>query len=112
MTQLPPYHESAADDDPIEVDGVIYRREPFLGPRTAEDWDGIFAALSMPSMKRPRKPPKPSIARLVEQAKAAGVTAVTLPDGTKLELGTPDSKQRNPLDEWMAKKKPSNAHQS
>jgi hypothetical protein len=40
--------------------------------------------------ERPRPPPKPSIRTLVKQAEQAtgkAVTAITLADGTKLELG-------------------------
>jgi hypothetical protein len=72
-----------------------------LGLRRADDFMDIFADLRrqahdewIASLPKPPKPPKPrkrSIRDLVEQAKAAGVTSVTLPDGTKLELGTPES---------------------
>ena len=83
---------SEPDDDPIELDGIIYRSDDWepLFPRTDEDWEKMFAALQAAKGK-PRKPRKPSIRTLIKQAKAAGATAITLPDGRRLELaGAPD----------------------
>jgi len=60
-----------------------------------------YAALPKPF--KPRKPPKLNIRTLIEQAKAAGATAVTLPDGTRLDFAGSDSKQVNELDQWIAK---------
>jgi hypothetical protein len=77
-----------------------------LGLRRADDFMDIFADLrrqahdaSLPKPPKPPKPRKRSIRNLVEQAKAAGVTSVTLPDGTKLELGDKPSEAANP---WLA----------
>jgi hypothetical protein len=55
---------------------------------------------NLPKPRKPRKPRKPSIGKLVEQAKAAGVTSVTLPDGTKLDFGKPESAE--PENPWLA----------
>ena len=70
----------------------------------------IACSASLPKLPKPpqlAKPPrKPSIRTLVKQAEQAtgkAVTAITLPDGTKLDFGEPDSKQGNELDEWIAK---------
>jgi len=52
------------------------------------------------SLPKPRKPRKPSIGKLVDQAKAAGVTSVTLPDGTRLDFGKPESAE--PENPWLA----------
>jgi hypothetical protein len=77
-------------------------REPFF-PHTDEDWEKLFAALQAAKGK-PRKPRKPSIKALVKQAEQAtgkAVTAITLPDGRRLELaGAPDpATESNP---WRA----------
>jgi hypothetical protein len=50
---------------------------------------------------RQRRPRKPNIRTLIEQAKAAGATSVTLPDGTRLELGRPGTSNANPWDEVL-----------
>jgi len=93
MTQSSQYHD-------LEVDDTIYRRED--GP-----FAELFEELRKERFKNFASPPKPrkrSIRKLIEQAKAAGATTITLPDGTKLELGKIDSpKQGNEVDEWMAK---------
>ena len=52
------------------------------------------------SLPKPRKPRKSSIGKLVDQAKAAGVTSVTLPDGTRLDFGKPESAE--PENPWLA----------
>jgi hypothetical protein len=82
-----------------------------LGLRRANDFMDVFADLrrqahdewvaSLPKPSKPPKPRKPNIRTLIEQAKAAGVTAVTLPDGSRLELtGAPDpATESNP---WRA----------
>ena len=58
------------------------------------------AIAQLPKPPKPRKPRKRSIRELVKQAKAVGATSVTLPDGTKLELGTPEPAETdNP---WLA----------
>ena len=101
---------SEPDDDPIELDGIIYRRadwEP-LFPRTDEDWEKMFAALQAAKGK-PRKPRKPSIKALVKQAEQAtgkAVTSITTPDGTKLDFGKPEPAAPDhpwPLDEFQRK---------
>ena len=58
------------------------------------------AIAQLPKQPKPRKPRKPSIGKLVEQAKAAGVTSVTLPDGTKLDFGNPETAE--PENPWLA----------
>src|SRR5262245_26842575 len=76
------------------------------GPDPSEPELRLFIASSAspPKLPKPSQPPKSSkprkrsIRKLVEQAKAAGVTAITLPDGTKLEL-TASSQQGNQVDE-------------
>jgi len=85
------------------------------GPDPSEPELRLFIACStsLPQMPKPAQPPKPSKPRKpnlrtlvtqAEQATGKAVTAITLPDGTKLELGTIDSpKQGNQVDEWMAK---------
>jgi hypothetical protein len=86
-----------------------------LGLRRADDFMDAFSDLrkrskeqaweryaALPKPFKPRKPPKLSIRRLIEQAKTAGVTTITLPDGTKLELGK-TQQQGNEVDEWIAK---------
>jgi len=53
MTQPP--HSTISLDEPVELDGILYRRadrEPFF-PR---EWDKIFVA-----SPKPRKPPKPTL---------------------------------------------------
>jgi len=98
-----------SDDDPI-LDGediacLGMRRVDawsLFPARTDEDWEKLFAALQAAKGKppKPRKPRKPSIGKLVEQAKAAGVTSVTLPDGTKLDFGNPETAM--PENPWLA----------
>ena len=97
---------SESDDDPI-LDGediacLGMRRVDawsLFPARTDEDWEKLFAALQAAKGKPP-KPRKPSIGKLVEQAKAAGVTSVTLPDGTKLDFGNPETAM--PENPWLA----------
>ena len=53
--------------------------------------------------RKPRKPPRPSISPMIEQAeKATGrpVTSVTMPDGTKLDFNKTESTE--PENEWLA----------
>jgi hypothetical protein len=77
------------------------------GPDPREPERRLFIASSaslpkLPKLPQLAKPPrKRSIRKLVEQAKAAGVTAITLPDGTKLELGAPGTSNANPWDEVL-----------
>jgi len=69
--------------------------------------------------RKSRKPRKPSIRKLVEQAERTGkiVTSITTPDGTKFDFGraTPaEPVSSNPVtvtdfDEWVNKKRKSNA---
>jgi hypothetical protein len=111
MTQSPNSTELAdplADLDGEDIACLGMRRADtwsLFPARTDEDWAN-YAALPAP-MKAPRKPRRPSIKELVEQAeKTTGkpVTAITTADGTRLELGTPDSpKPGNEVDQWMAK---------
>ena len=79
----------ASDDDPFFQEFEELRRKRY------ED----FLA-NLPKPRKPRKPRKPSIGKLVEQAKAAGVTSVTLPDGTKLDFGNPET--ATPENPWLA----------
>jgi hypothetical protein len=51
--------------------------------------------------RKPRKPPRPSISTMIEQAeKATGkpVTSVTMPDGTKFDFNKAESTE--PENEW------------
>jgi hypothetical protein len=70
------------------------------------DYDGYFAAKAA-EQSRARARASRALARaqaaLIAQAKAAGATAVTLPDGTRLEFARSDSQQQNELDQWIAK---------
>jgi hypothetical protein len=52
-----------------------------------------LAATAGNSAPRQRKPRRPSISKLLEEAEKAGkpVTSITLPDGTKLDFDKPDS---------------------
>jgi hypothetical protein len=62
-----------------------------------------------------RKPPKPNVISgtrkprlrtLVKQAEAATgkpVTAITLPDGTRIDFTKAEQQQGNEVDEWIAK---------
>jgi hypothetical protein len=94
----------------IFSDGVFF---PSLFPRTEEEWDGIFAALSLPSMKRPRKPQSPKPPTLASVAKQAGKAGIEVaryevkPDGTVVVVtGTPESAEPDnpwPLDEFRTK---------
>jgi nucleotide-binding universal stress UspA family protein len=93
----------------IFSDGVFF---PSLFPRTAEEWDGIFAALSMSSMKRPRKPRKPTLESVVKQASKAGIEVgayKVAPDGTiTVVVGKPDAIATAADDEvenWLSKQK-------
>jgi hypothetical protein len=43
---------------------------------------------------------KPSVARLIARAKEAGATSVTLPDGTRIDLGEPTTSDGN--NPWLA----------
>jgi hypothetical protein len=58
---------------------------------------------------RQRKPRKPSISRtIVEAEKATGkaVTAVTMPDGTKLDFGkAPNAAADDEVENWLSKQK-------
>jgi hypothetical protein len=103
MTQSPQYHD-------LELDGTIYRRDDGpLGELLRElrkERFKDFASLPQqpPEPPKPRKPRAPSISKMIERAeKATGkaVTAITLPDGTKLDFTT--DQQPNAVDEWMAK---------
>jgi hypothetical protein len=46
-----------------------------------------------PHSKAPRKPRKPSLAKLIAQAERSGrtVTSITMPDGTTIHFGEPSS---------------------
>jgi hypothetical protein len=93
-----------------------------LGLRRANDFMDVFADLNrqaheewVASLPQPSKPPKPrkprapSISKMIERAeKATGkaVTAITLPDGTKLDFGKPAPTEPEnpwPLDEFRTK---------
>jgi hypothetical protein len=96
------------DGEELACLGLMRRADAWslFSARTDEDWEKLFAALQAAKGKppKPRKLRKPSIRKLVEQAeKATGqtVTAVTMPDGTRLELaGAPDlATESNP---WRA----------
>jgi len=87
-----------------------------LGLRRANDFMDVFADLrrqahdelvaSLPKSPKPPKPRKPSIRELVKQAKAAGATAITLPDGTKLELTkATDATADDEVENWLSKQK-------
>jgi hypothetical protein len=112
MTQAPTSTELAdplADLDGEDLACLGMRRADawsLFPARTDEDWQKLFAELQAAKGKpsKPPKPRKPSIRKLVEQAeKATGkaVTAVTMPDGTRIELsGAPDpATESNP---WRA----------
>ena len=68
---------------------------------------GYMAAVEGHNAPKPaRKPGRPSIRAMVKQAeKATGkpVTAITLPDGTKLDFEREQPSQGNELDQWIAK---------
>jgi hypothetical protein len=103
---------SEPDDDPIELDGIIYRADwELLFPRTDEDWEKMFAALQAAKGKlpKPRKPRKPSITKVIEQAeKVTGkpVTAVTMPDGTRLDFSkAPNATADDEVENWLGKQK-------
>ena len=109
MTQSPNSTELAdplADLDGEDIACLGMRRADtwsLFPARTDEDWEKLFAALQAAKGKPP-KPRKPSIKKLVKQAEQATgkpVTAVTMPDGTRLELaGAPDpATESNP---WLA----------
>ena len=103
---LPTTNPTAADDDD---DHTIV-----IPPRTPDDYvvllhngerlwvslpppvrallpDGLFIAPTEPTPKL-RKPHRPSISKMIEQAEKAGktVTSITTPDGTKLDFGEAD----------------------
>ena len=104
---------SGPDDDPILDDEDIaclgmHRVDAWsLFPaRTDGEWEKLFAELQAAKGKPPKppKPRKPSITKVIEQVeKTTGkaVTAVTMPDGTRLELaGAPEpATESNP---WRA----------
>jgi len=81
----------------IFSDGVFF---PSLFPRTDEEWDGIFAALSMSSMKRPRKP---TLVRVSKDARKAGIDVSRYevkPDGTiTIVTGKPEAAA--PENPWL-----------
>ena len=78
-------------------------------PREPELRLFIACSTSLPKLPKPSQPPKsskprkPSIRTLVKQAEQAtgkAVTSITMSDGTKLELGTPEPAETdNP---WLA----------
>jgi len=90
----------------IFSDGVFF---PSFIRRTDEEWKEIFAAESIRTMSSRPRQRKPSIRALVKQAEQAtgkAVTAITLPDGTKLDFSKPDSVEPDnswPLDEFRTK---------
>jgi len=56
--------------------------------------------------RRQHKPRRPSISKLVEQAKVAGATAITLPDGTKLDFTkATDATADDEVENWLRKQK-------
>ena len=70
------------------------RIEAFIGFANGDpafDPDPVFDPFE-DTLTPPRKPRrrKPNMRALVEQAKAAGATTVTLPDGTRLDLSAND----------------------
>ena len=84
--------------DPEVLDCLGLRRafkDDFFSDLKKQAQEEYFA-----SLPKPRKPRKPSIGKLVDQAKAAGVTSVTLPDGTRLDFGKPESAE--PENPWLA----------
>jgi len=101
MTQPP--HSTISLDEPVELDGILYRRadrEPFF-PR---EWDKIFVA-----SPKPRKPPKPTLDSVVKSARKAGIDVARYelkPDGTVVVvIGKPEPVEPGawPLDEFRAK---------
>jgi hypothetical protein len=90
----------------IFSDGVFF---PSFIRRTDEEWKEIFAAKSIRTMSSPPRQRKPSIRALVKQAEQAtgkAVTAITLPDGTKLDFSKPEPAAPDhpwPLDEFQRK---------
>ena len=54
-----------------------------------------------------RKPRRPSIRKLIENAEKAGkpVTSVTLPDGTKLDFSKADATADDEVENWLSKQK-------
>jgi len=93
---------SDLDDEDLACLGLRRRRasddDPFFEELRRKREEEYLANLLKP--RQPRKPRKPSIGKLVEQAKAAGVTSVTLPDGTKLDFGNPETAA--PENPWLA----------
>jgi hypothetical protein len=75
------------------------------------DWEKLFAALQAAKGKppKPRQPRKPSITKVIEQAeKATGkaVTAVTMPDGTRLDFSkAPNATADDEVENWLSKQK-------
>ena len=58
--------------------------------------------------RRQRKPRRPSISKMIEEADKAGkpLASITMPDGTKLDFGKPESVEPEnpwPLDEFRPK---------
>jgi hypothetical protein len=129
MTQPHPYHKVSAEAlmTPAAVDSLGFEDLGYIGPpppdaplsyyveygpepREPERRLFIASSVSLPQAPKPPQPPKlskprkPSIRTLVKQAEQAtgkAVTAVTMPDGTRLELaGAPDpATESNP---WRA----------
>lgn len=73
----------------------------------------MFAALASDhepaEPPRPRKPRAPNISKMIERAeKATGkaVTAVTLPDGTRLDFNKPtNATADDEVESWLSKQK-------
>src|SRR5262249_47883089 len=81
-----------------EAKALIRECQHFLNSRAQSPASG-----QLPSPPDPlRKPRRPSIRKLVEQAEKAGktVTSITTPDGTKLDFGRPAPPE--PENPWLA----------
>jgi hypothetical protein len=53
--------------------------------------------------KPARNPRKPSIGKLFAEAKKAGASSVTTPDGYIVKLGEVTQREGNELEDWMEK---------
>jgi hypothetical protein len=98
----------APDDDPIELDGIIYRRadrKPFFDPPSDEEWKKIFATSSAKMKSVPKR--KPKLDDVIKQAGKAGISIDSIAsieikaDGSyTIVTGKPESD--SPENPWLA----------
>ena len=106
MTHASPTTISLDPPWPFDPDATAISVPTGAGRAYCAGW--IAAMLRGEPARKPRKPRRLSISKMIEQAEKAGkpLAGLTLPDGTKLDFSKPESAEmENPwsLDEFRTK---------